>query len=98
MDLSEVKVIVLEALSLSNQSRSDDTQIPLAESTVLFGQQGHLDSMALVTLLMDIEDALQDQGVEVSLSDEKAMSSTRSPFKNIPSITQYVQDVISAQA
>lgn len=97
MDMITVKQIVNQALELSNQSRSDDTQIPLTNSSILFGQGGYLDSMALVTLLMDIEDALQDHGVDVSLSDEKAMSSTRSPFKDIPSITQYVHDVIAAQ-
>ena len=98
MDLPATRLIVIEALELSNQSRSDDTQIPLTDSTALFGQNGHLDSMALVALLMDIEDALQEQSIEVSLSDEKAMSLSRSPFKDIPSMTQYIHDVIAAQA
>jgi acyl carrier protein len=96
MDLSTCKKIVVDALSLTNQSRTDDNQIPLSDSTILFGPQGHLDSMALVAMLMDIEDALQEQGYDVSLSDEKAMSLSRTPFKNIPSITQYLHDVIAA--
>ena len=98
MDMNTLRQIVTQALELSNQSRSDDTQIPLTDSTALFGPNGHLDSMALVALLMDIEDALQEQSIEVSLSDEKAMSLSRSPFKDIPSITQYIHDVIAAQA
>ncbi|MGS2721746.1 hypothetical protein [Paraglaciecola aestuariivivens] len=97
MDVNATKQIVILALELSNQSRSDDSQIPISDNTILFGQNGHLDSMALVALLMDIEDALQDQGIEVSLSDEKAMSLSRSPFKDIPSITQYIQTVLTAQ-
>lgn len=98
MDLIKCKKIVIDALSLTNQSRTDNNQIPLLESTILFGPQGHLDSMALVALLMDIEDALQEQSIDVSLSDEKAMSMSRSPFKDIPSISQYIHDVIAAQA
>ncbi|MEP1446580.1 MAG: hypothetical protein ABJK37_10770 [Paraglaciecola sp.] len=98
MDVISCRQIVIQALELTNQSRSDDTQIPLTDTTVLFGQDGHLDSMALVALLMDIEDALQEQSIDVSLSDEKAMSLSRSPFKDIPSITQYIYDVIAAQA
>ena len=97
MDVISNKKIVIEALELSNQSRSDDTQIPLLDTTILFGQNGHLDSMALVAFLMDIEDAFQEQGMDISLSDEKAMSLSRSPFKDIPSITQYINDVIAAQ-
>ena len=97
MDIISNKKIVIQALALSNQSRSGGTQIPLQDTSILFGQNGHLDSMALVALLMDIEDAFQEQGIEISLSDEKAMSSSRSPFKDIPSITQYIHDVIAAQ-
>lgn len=98
MNLPTVRQTVIEALTLTNQSRTDDTQIPLTDSTALFGQNGYLDSMALVAFLMDIEDALQEQSIDVSLSDEKAMSLSRSPFKDIPSITQYIHDVIAAQA
>jgi acyl carrier protein len=98
MDVSTNKQIVIQALELSNQSRSDDSQIPISDTSILFGQNGHLDSMALVALLMDIEDAFQEQGIEISLSDEKAISLSRSPFKDIPSITQYIHDVIAAQA
>ena len=97
MDLPAVRHTIIAALKLTNQSRSDDTQIPIADSTSLFGANGLLDSMALVALLMDIEDALQEQSLDVSLSDEKAMSLSRSPFKDIPSMTQYVHDVIAAQ-
>ena len=92
------KQIIIQALELSNQSRSDDTQIPISDTCILFGQNGHLDSMALVALLMDIEDAFQEQGIDISLSDEKAMSLSRSPFKDIPSMTQYIHDVIAAQS
>lgn len=97
MDIISNKQIVIQALELSNQSRSDDTQIPISDTCILFGQNGHLDSMALVALLMDIEDAFQEQDIDISLSDEKAMSLAHSPFKDIPSITQYVHDVIAAQ-
>jgi acyl carrier protein len=59
MDIISNRQIVIQALELSNQPRSDDTQIPVSDSSILFGQNGHLDSMALVALLMDIEDAFQ---------------------------------------
>ena len=98
MDLPTIRHTVIEALKLTNQSRSDDTQIPLSDTSILFGQNGHLDSMALVALLMDIEDAFQEQGIDISLSDEKAMSLSRSPFKDIPSMTQYIHDINTAQA
>lgn len=98
MDKGTIKKIVLQAIDISNQSRSPETQIATSESSILFGKDGSLDSMALVALLMDIEDALQEQNIDVSLSDEKAMSSTRSPFKDISSITQYVHNLTATQS
>lgn len=97
MDLPKVREIVNQALELTNQSRSDATQIPISDSTILFGKDGYLDSMALVALLMDIEDALQENDINVSLSDERAMSQVRSPFKDVPSLAGYIHSLLSAQ-
>ena len=38
-----------------------------------------LDSLGLVSLLIDIEDSLRDAGIDVMLSDARAMSQKRSP-------------------
>lgn len=90
MDKQTIKEVVIGALELTNQSRSAEMQVPITPETILFGQNGHLDSMALVALLLDIEDALLETGVEISISDEKAMSQANSPFKDIESLTDYV--------
>lgn len=94
MDKHLIKETIIGALELTNHSRSDELQIPVEPDTILFGQDGHLDSMALVALLLDIEDALMDSGIEVSINDEKAMSQAHSPFKNIASLTDFVHSLI----
>lgn len=98
MELQSISLTVMQALELANLSRSDDNQIPISDSCQLFGQSGYLDSMALVALLMDIEDALQEQGIDVSLSDERAMSLSRSPFQNVNSMSLYIQKIITEYA
>ncbi|MCU7555371.1 acyl carrier protein [Alteromonas sp. ASW11-19] len=83
--------VVFNALGMINQTRADDRQIPLSPDTSLYGPKGHLDSMDLVSLLVDIEDDLADSGFNVSLSDDKAMSRTNSPFLNINTLVNFIE-------
>ena len=94
MQREEILKVVLEGLEMCNHARPDESQIPLESGTELFGENGHLDSMGLVSLLLDIEDALLDAGYEISLSDEKAMSQKNSPFRSVDTLTDYVQNCL----
>ena len=94
MDRDEIEKAVLDGLAMCNHARPEDSQIPLESGTELFGENGHLDSMGLVSLLLDIEDALLDAGHEVTLSDEKAMSQKNSPFRSVESLTDYIKTCI----
>ncbi len=63
------------------------------ESTTLFGDDGQLDSMALVTLIVDIEQAIEDKfSQSVSLADEKALSRSRSPYRSIKTLAEYAAE------
>ena len=76
-----VEVLVIESVRLL----AEDFDLvalkdPNAESA-LYGNDGVLDSMALVNLLADVEDAVSEQfGAAIALADEKAMSARHSPF------------------
>jgi acyl carrier protein len=62
----------------------------LDDSTTLFGQDGILDSMALVTLVVAVEQAIEDKfNATVSLADAKAMSQKHSPYRTIGSLAEY---------
>ena len=52
---------------MTNNAREEDEQIPLSETTELYGTNGHLDSMGLVGFLIDVEESLLDKGQEASL-------------------------------
>ena len=63
--------------------------------TVLYGETGMLDSLALVSLIADLEAALDERlGVQVALADERAMSRRRSPFRTAGSIVEFVEEVV----
>ncbi len=65
--------------------------------TKLFGVNGNLDSFGVVNLLSELEDKLSEQcGLEIALADEKAMSATTSPFRNVQSLASYIEAVTPA--
>lgn len=65
-----------------NSSVGPDTQ--------LFGESGVLDSMGLVSVVVELEQALSDRvGRDISLMNDRAMSQTRSPFRTVRSLAEY---------
>lgn len=70
--------------------------MPLPEPSELrlVGSRALLKSIQLVSLLVGIEQRLHERfGLDISLMDEQAMSQTRSPFRNVESLVQYLQKV-----
>lgn len=93
----EIEVLVIESVRLLAE---DFDLIALKQPSVeslLYGNEGILDSMALVNLIADIEDAVFERfGVAIALADEKAMSACNSPFLNVSTLTQAVLERLEA--
>jgi len=98
MEPSRIQEIVLEALKNANRTRKAGEELPVSADAPLFGPGSRLDSLGLVVLLVDIEEALHAEGVDVTLSDEKAVSRTRSPFRTVSSMVRYIADLLAAGA
>lgn len=59
--------------------------------TRLFGGASLLDSAALVSLLVEVEQQVNDAcGTTIVIADDRAMSQKRSPFRTIGSLGEYV--------
>jgi acyl carrier protein len=96
MTRDDIQRIVISALAAVNAARDPRVQEPLqlAPDATIFGPGSPLDSLGLVGLLVDIEDALRDEGHPVSLSDSRAMSQSRSPFRSVPSLVAYIDELL----
>ena len=95
MKYKEAEILVIEALKEGLDSSSDEARVVAInkadENTRLFGGGGLLDSMGVVILLSDLEDKLEDDyDVMISLASESAMSKTRSPFRNIKFLANFI--------
>lgn len=63
--------------------------------TVLFGGEGVFDSLALVNLVLAVEEAVEERyEVAVTLADERAMSQSTSPFRSVRSLADYTSRLI----
>jgi acyl carrier protein len=92
---ADVTDVILKALAELNQMLPPEKQIPVAPQVVLSDDGGHLDSLGLVNLILAVEkDVAERFGVQISLSDEKAMTQEDSPFRNAKVLTEYVSRLI----
>jgi acyl carrier protein len=96
LNASEIQELVLHAVRNINMARKPEAQLDPSPTAKLFGGGSPLDSLGLVSLLIDIEEALQDRGQNVSLSDARAMSQARSPFRSVDSLVAYIQERLQA--
>jgi acyl carrier protein len=91
------KILKVVFLSIENFNSESELQIDITEGekTRLFGGSGILDSLGLVTLIVDLEENIEDEfDVTLSLANEKAMSRRVSPFSSIKLIVDYILDLI----
>jgi len=94
MEKPAILELVLNAIEMTNNMREEDRQIPKSETTELYGANGNLDSMGLVAFLIDIEESLLDEDIQITLSDERAMSQSKSPFRNVETLINYIDELI----
>ena len=67
----------------------------ITEETVIVGQGAALDSIAVVSLIVDIEQRLEmDHDVSVTLASERAMSQRSSPFRSVGVLADHICAVI----
>jgi acyl carrier protein len=67
----------------------------ITEETVIVGPEAVLDSIGVVSLIVDIEQRLQmEHDVTVILASEKAMSQKNSPFRSVGVLATHVIESI----
>jgi hypothetical protein len=63
--------------------------------SAIFGQGGMLDSLGLVSFLADLEYRLSEEfDRDVLLASEQTMSRSRSPFRDVSTLTDFVIELV----
>jgi hypothetical protein len=91
LDHGAVQDIVLHALETLNDERDPDDKLVVGPQTRLFGADAELDSLALVSVIVDVEEAVSNaSGRTILLTDDRAMSQEVSPFTDVAALTSYI--------
>ena len=92
-----VKLITETAKELAEQDEFELDSEFTPDST-LFGDNGLLDSMGLVSLVVAVEQAIEEKfDTVVSLADEKALSQKNSPYRTVSSLAEYSEMLIKEE-
>lgn len=92
-----VAEVVFRALRSLNEELDADKRVPIAMDTRLFGPNALLDSLSLVSVIVDVESGVADEfGKAVSLTDDHAMSQPVSPFSDVATLTDYIVRQLAA--
>lgn len=101
MKIERKKVIQIleESLNKFCEDFELDNSLSEGESTKLFGSDGVLDSIGLVSFIVFVEEVLEDEfDISIVLADEKAMSRRTSPFSRISYLADYILELIDTNS
>jgi len=68
------------------------------KETRLIGKRGVLDSLGLVSLIVDVEQKIDDDyGLSLTIADDRAMSQEKSPFRTVGTLAEYISRLIQEE-
>lgn len=95
--MDKITDIIIVALQEFNEELQEPSLEHPSLDTKLFGGNGVLDSLALVSFIADIEEKVsEDYGKNIVLADEKAMSQKVSPFRTVETLSAYIEKLLNA--
>ena len=96
MERKDILKIVLDQVELLKETFSKEQQFEVNDNTILFGKNSNIDSLSLVSLIVDLESIFFDEfNLEISLTDDNAMTRKISPFDTISTLTDYILEVVN---
>jgi len=98
MDVNKNTIVdcIYRAIDEINDQLPDNRKIAKKPEAVLLGQNTTLDSLQLVTLIVEIEQKIEDElDTTITLADEKAMSQKHSPFRTISTLADYIDMLLN---
>jgi acyl carrier protein len=89
---------IYSAIDEMNGQAEPDRRLAKTEDTIVFAEDGKLDSLGLVNLISAVEQHIMDiTGDEVVLASESAMSRKRSPYRSVAALADFAVEVAASQ-
>jgi acyl carrier protein len=90
---------IYNAVDEVNEQLPEGQSLEKSPNTVLLGESGKLESIDLVNILVATEENIEEAfGVPISITDERAVSETNSPFTTIGSLCEFISNLLKEQS
>ena len=94
----KIRQTIFSAIDELNEQLPAGSKLVKSTETVLFGNDGSLDSLGLVNLIVITEQKLEEVfEVSLTLADERAISQKNSPFKTVKTLVSYIVNLLSEE-
>lgn len=98
VEKDRVEALVLESLGETRGQLGISGPVQPTGDTMLFGLGGELDSLGLINLVTSLEERISDElGVQVALTDERALSQEHSPFRTVTALADYISQLLNEE-
>jgi acyl carrier protein len=96
MNKREILDIVIKQVSELNETLPETQQFIVDENTILFGNNSKIDSLSLVSVIVDLEGIFASEyDLEISLTDDRAMTREVSPFDSVTTLVDYIDEIVN---
>jgi len=94
--MKKEKIIEIIKDALRDVVEVNEISIPteINQKTPLYGNRGYLDSLALVSLIVVIEEKFAKEGENITIASEKAFSRKISPFLSVETLARFIEELI----
>jgi acyl carrier protein len=93
-----IVALIISSLRDLYEQNGIDADGDLSEDTCLIGHRAALDSLGLVTLIVDLEQKIEETfDIALTLANERAMSQKHSPFLTVGSLATYICTLLDEQ-
>jgi hypothetical protein len=85
--------LIYSSIKEVNKQQPPGNQLKLDKNELLISDKSSIDSLGLITLLINIEDKINtDYKKKINLVDEKLISEIDTPFKTLDSLATWLQN------
>ena len=94
-DQEKLVQAIFAAVDALNDQLPKGVRVAKSLEAPLYGQGGHLESIDLVNLIIEVEEKVKDAfDVSITIADDRAVSSRNSPFVTLGALTNHVSELI----
>jgi D-alanine--poly(phosphoribitol) ligase subunit 2 len=91
IDSKAIEQIIFKCIEELNRQLSPESKLQNSLDAILVGEGGALDSLGLITLIVSLEEAVQEEtGICMALLEEELLVDSEGPFHTVGSIVNWI--------